>query len=574
MTASKLRVALGSLLALLAVLAAGKGLERQGVRFLERSLSKKLRVPVRVAALGLRGGLAARGVHIEDQQRGVVLALDRVAVGWNRIDIEGGDLTLEERALFGESRPQPPEEASSGVRLPSFWSADVVRFERLSVSLVSPEGTRKLGTLRGEIARGEKGMSGHIVAGMESLEADGSFSAVRGDSGEIHFETDLDLRALGLTWAPVSRGPIHGNVRVELAGSWKDANLGVSRGRLRSAGAELEWSGNVALSGEGPVVDLNLSLARTECQKVIDAIPAGVMGEFSGFVLDGTLSGRARLQIAPERPELTRFEVSVRDRCRFRKVPAAAALSRFRGPFTHRVVVNRGGAEGGIDEALTFETGPTSPHWVPLANVSPFFLQAVLAQEDAQFLTHAGFLPDAFETALARNLEEGRFASGGSTISMQLARNLFLVREKTLSRKVQELVLTWWLEKSLAKREIFELYVNLIEFGPGVYGIGPASEHYFGCAPSSLSPAEAAFLATVLPSPARRHRDYERGGLSSWSRARVEQLLRRMWERGRIDEEALFHGMAEVPWLTFHHGPVPRLRRHEDFGRAALLPFS
>jgi hypothetical protein len=556
--------------------AAGKGLERGSVRFLERSLSEKLGVPVTVKDLGLRGtGLEARGIRAAPGDRGIGLALDRVSVAWDRIDIVGGDIALGDRAIFyGFQNQRPPREsARSGRR--SWWSPDVVRFERISISLESPEGARKLGTIRGEIDRGENGTSGHIAASMESLEAEGRLSSSGGESGAIHFRGDFDVRARGFTWDPVSRDPMTADVRVELEGTWDGASLGLSRGRIHSGGAELEWSGSVAPnSPEGPLVDLQVALGRTDCQRVIDALPKGVMGEYSGFVLDGTLSGKARLRLAPERPDLTRFEVNVSDRCRFRKVPAAAALTRVRGPFTHRVAVQRSGAASGRDETLTFVTGPSSPRWVPLERISPFFLHAVLAQEDAQFFTHAGFLPAAFETALARNLEERRFASGGSTISMQLARNLFLAREKTLSRKVQEVVLTWWIERSLTKQEILELYVNLIEFGPGVYGIGPASQHYFGCAPESLSPAEAAFLATVLPSPVRRHRDYERGSLSSWSRARVEQLLRRMWDRGRIDDEALSHGLDEARWLTFRQGSGQRFRRRENFGRAALLPFS
>jgi hypothetical protein len=184
--ASSLRVALWSLLALLAVLAvfaAGKGLERGSVRFLERSLSGKLGVPVTVEDLGLGGtGLEARGIRAAPGDRGIGLALDRVSVAWNRIDIVGGDIVLGDRAVFYgfQNQRSAGESARSGRR--SWWSPDVVRFERISISLESREGARKLGTIRGEIDRGEDGTSGHIAASMESLEAEGRLSSSGGES--------------------------------------------------------------------------------------------------------------------------------------------------------------------------------------------------------------------------------------------------------------------------------------------------------------------------------------------------------------------------------------------------------
>jgi hypothetical protein len=548
----------------------GEGLERRVASFLERALSKKLGAPVHVGGAGLHwSGFEARDVRIDAAERGAVLVFDRVSVGWSGVEVEGGDIALDEGFVFRKSSVD-----SSGSDFPasrhgiSVFRADRVRFERLSISLTTNGERLQVAMLRGEVARGDDGVQGHVSAtfGDGSIDADGRFSAAPDDSGGTRFEGSAGIRALGFEWEPVSRSPINADARIELEGRWDGRNLGVSRGHLRSGRAEVEWSGNLDLSGDRPVAGFEMELRRTDCQNLIDAVPAGVMGEFAGFVLDGTIEGKLGLQLAAGRPDETRLDVSIRDRCRFRKAPPAAELGRLRGPFTHQIRLE--------DSLLELETGPSSFHWVRLPDVSPFFLHAVLAQEDAQFLSHGGFLPDAFETALARNLEEGRFAAGGSTISMQLARNLFLGREKTLSRKIQEAVLTWWLEKSLSKYEILELYVNLIEFGPRVYGIGPASWHYFGCAPRSLSPAEAAFLATVLPSPSRRHRDYERGSLSSWSQARVEQLLERMWERGRIDQEALSHGLSEAAWLRFHDEAGRRPGRREHFGRAAPLPLS
>jgi membrane peptidoglycan carboxypeptidase len=277
------------------------------------------------------------------------------------------------------------------------------------------------------------------------------------------------------------------------------------------------------------------------------------------------MSASLRLHVDPPRPKATKVDVRVRDDCRFLGAPLAADLDRFRRVFRHRV-------PGGNEETLIFETGPGSPHWTPLFRVSPFLVHAVLAHEDATFFQHRGFAPHAFEGALARNLEEGRFAYGASTISMQLARNLFLARDKTLARKLKEALLTWWLEKNLTKEEILELYLNVIEFGPRTYGVGPAARHYFGRRPEELSPAESAFLAVLLPSPSAYERQYEQGRISSYALNRIEGLLVHMERKGRIDLDALAYGLDELPRLRFHYGYASAPVRRDFMGQAAPLP--
>jgi monofunctional biosynthetic peptidoglycan transglycosylase len=127
----------------------------------------------------------------------------------------------------------------------------------------------------------------------------------------------------------------------------------------------------------------------------------------------------------------------------------------------------------------------------------------VVRAEDAKFYQHAGFDWDELHDSLETNLEEGKYQRGGSTITMQLARNLFLWREKSLVRKGLEAYLTWRLEHTLPKKRILELYLNVAEWGDGVYGIGEASRHYFRKPPSELTLGEAAMLAGILPSPVR-----------------------------------------------------------------------
>ena len=147
--------------------------------------------------------------------------------------------------------------------------------------------------------------------------------------------------------------------------------------------------------------------------------------------------------------------------------------------------------------------GPTNPYWTPLGAVSPTLVLCVVRSEDAKFYQHHGFDWDEIQDAFERNLDEGEYHRGGSTISQQLAKNLFLWRAKSLPRKILEGYLTWRLEQTLAKKRILELYLNVIEWGPGIYGIGEASRHYFDKSPSGLTLGESALLAVTLPNPIR-----------------------------------------------------------------------
>ena len=138
-----------------------------------------------------------------------------------------------------------------------------------------------------------------------------------------------------------------------------------------------------------------------------------------------------------------------------------------------------------------------------------------MTTEDNGFFKHRGWVTSEFKSALRRNLQRGGFRLGASSITMQMTKNVLLTQEKTLSRKLQELFLVWYLEQNLPKERILELYFNAIEFGPRIYGIGAATRHYFGKKPRELTPLEAAFFSSILPSPKRRYVQYCHGALAA-----------------------------------------------------------
>ncbi len=139
--------------------------------------------------------------------------------------------------------------------------------------------------------------------------------------------------------------------------------------------------------------------------------------------------------------------------------------------------------------------------WIPFSRISPYLVKAVLIAEDDKFWKHEGFDYEAIQKAIEKDLKAKKFKFGGSTITQQLARNLYLSPEKSIIRKISEAIITWKMEQTLPKRRILELYLNVVEWGNGIFGAEAASRHYYGKPSSELTPEEAARLASVLPNP-------------------------------------------------------------------------
>ena len=139
--------------------------------------------------------------------------------------------------------------------------------------------------------------------------------------------------------------------------------------------------------------------------------------------------------------------------------------------------------------------------WVPFSQVSPYLIKAVLITEDDKFWRHEGFDYEAIQKAIEKDIKARKFKLGGSTISQQLAKNLYLSPSKNPFRKIIEALITWRMERILSKKRILELYLNVVEWGEGIFGIEAASRHYYGKPSAALSPEEASRLAAVLPNP-------------------------------------------------------------------------
>lgn len=166
--------------------------------------------------------------------------------------------------------------------------------------------------------------------------------------------------------------------------------------------------------------------------------------------------------------------------------------------------------------------------WVKLAEMSRLAVGAVVVSEDWAFFSHKGYDPNQIREAVEEDLREGRFARGASTITQQVVKNVFLSREKSVWRKFKELILAVRLEGSVSKHRILETYLNVAEWGEGVFGIGAAARQYFGKAPEELTAKEGAFLAMLLPSPKRYSQSFRRKELTRYARRTVRDILDKM----------------------------------------------
>ena len=162
--------------------------------------------------------------------------------------------------------------------------------------------------------------------------------------------------------------------------------------------------------------------------------------------------------------------------------------------------------------------------WVPYARISPHLKRAVVAAEDDKFIDHDGFDWEGMQKALEKNQKKGRFVAGGSTISQQLAKNLFLSASRTPWRKAEEAVITVMIEVLWDKRRILEVYLNSVEWGEGIFGAEAAARRYYGSTAAALGPEQAARLAVMLPAP----RKFERNPYSAYMNRHTQSILGRM----------------------------------------------
>lgn len=179
---------------------------------------------------------------------------------------------------------------------------------------------------------------------------------------------------------------------------------------------------------------------------------------------------------------------------------------------------------------------PKNSSYVPLRRISPYLVKTVISTEDSLFWEHNGFDWDSIRKNYEENAKAGFYKRGGSTITQQLAKNMFLSSEKSLFRKGLEALITVKIERVLKKREILERYLNVIEFGKNIYGVKGAAQHYFKKSPTELDIVESAFLAMLLPNPKKYAASYYKKSLTPFASKRISQIIENLYRYHRITD--------------------------------------
>lgn len=299
--------------------------------------------------------------------------------------------------------------------------------------------------------------------------------------------------------------------------------------QLRSGGLEIKgWLG-ISNVRSNPVIEFELGSENIECADIPKAIPKGFLPTITNLeIAGGTISPKIIGKIPWKNP-----------------VVSSLKETGFEGS-CYPVAVDPHHPERLNDPDYTFTTdytyftdaitvGPGTKDYTPLEEIPPYVRAAMFLTEDKRFFDHGPLRISFIERALRLNLNQRSYVYGGSTIAQQLTKNLFLNRSKNLARKLEEAFIAWRMVTVVPKSRIFELYLNVIEFGPDVYGIKKASKFYFNKQPSELTPLEGAYLASLKVSPAKGGRFYKLGfGQAGWWHKRMRYILKVLAENGYI----------------------------------------
>lgn len=320
---------------------------------------------------------------------------------------------------------------------------------------------------------------------------------------------------------------------------------------------------------------LRAKMSKIDCQRAIRSIPAGMLGPYRNIEMEGEWEPSIDFYLPINRPRELRLEVEGYEDVCFPTAlnvpksmrpedvevrsasptgfhasvvsdgfegPALADVAWLNRPFVKRVT------EGLSSEEIEVFVGPGTNSYVPLEQMPVWVGGSAFLSEEMMFYTDPAVSIGLITKALRLNLEQGRFVYGGSTVTQQLVKNLFLTRDKTLSRKLQEALIAWRITQLVSKDRVLELYLNCIEFGPDIYGIGPAAQYYFQKDARDLSPLEAVFLSMLKPNPLYGARVIQRRKTPEgvWWTNRTKELFQRMLDRGMISPEQM---ESEKPYI-------------------------
>jgi hypothetical protein len=284
---------------------------------------------------------------------------------------------------------------------------------------------------------------------------------------------------------------------------------------------------------EDTVYKLRIAIPKMKAQQFITSLPQGLFSNFEGMETGGNFDYKLDYKFVKNKPNQLVFESKLtKENLKIIKY-GEANLSKLNSEFTYRAI-----DKGVLQRPIV--VGSSNPNFTSLNQISPYLQKCVLTSEDPSFFSHRGFINDAFKQSILKNIRTKKFSRGASTISMQLVKNVFLTREKTLSRKLEEILLVYILENNriASKERMLEVYFNVIEWGPNVYGIGEAAGFYFNKTPATLNLKECLFLASIVPKPKKFMYGFDSEGFLKAIENKKQQFISNlMLRRGLISPE-------------------------------------
>jgi hypothetical protein len=301
-------------------------------------------------------------------------------------------------------------------------------------------------------------------------------------------------------------------------------------------------------------ISIKVESAETEADDFFSSLPTGIFDATQGIRGKGTLTYSMHGDLDLALVDSLHFDSSLRGKNFAVTSFGDENLNQLNTDFAYTAYNDKG------DSLRTFHVGPSNPNFTPYNDVSPYLRAAITTAEDPRFFSHKGFMEKAFVKSAIQNLKEHRFARGGSTISMQLVKNVFLSRQKTVGRKAEEALMVWLIENTrlVSKQRMFEVYLNIIEWGPdkyrwssgkrGVYGVKEAALFYYGKRPDELTLPESLYLASIVPKPRFARYSFDSyGDLRRSSRYFFRLISDIMLDRGLItsnDRESLPYSLS------------------------------
>lgn len=302
---------------------------------------------------------------------------------------------------------------------------------------------------------------------------------------------------------------------------------------------------------------LQLYTGHNKWQSLFDALPQGLFTNLNGIKVNGTFNYSLQVDVPLTSPDSLTINPYLSSKGFYVLSYGNANLAMLADTFTHKAYIDN-------VYVRDIKVNPKSASYVPLSQISPYLQWGVITSEDGGFYHHCGFSLEGITYAMACNIRERRFARGGSTISQQLVKNIFLNQNKNIGRKAEEILITWIIENTgiVTKERILEVYLNIIEWGPNVFGIREASQYYFGKKPSSLSLPEALYLAYIIPRPTKfRYLFDSKGKLKPFVIENFLFVANKMLIRGNITQQE-FDNLTGNPQVVLS-GPAKDLLKIE-----------